>query len=59
LDQAIEILSRIRSEAQKQLGDGNVIEPSGDITLTATAFNTSGSGNINFYFLNFQDNSIE
>ena len=36
-------------------GDGNIVSPEGDITLTATAFNTTGSGNINFYF--FKDNN--
>jgi hypothetical protein len=37
-------------------GDGNIVSPEGDITLTATAFNTTGSGNINFYF--FKDNNF-
>lgn len=37
-------------------GDGNIVEPAGDITLTATAFNTTGSGNINFYF--YKDNNF-
>jgi hypothetical protein len=37
-------------------GDGNIVSPEGDITLTATAFNTTGSGNINFYF--FKDDSF-
>lgn len=37
-------------------GNGNLSAPSGDITLTATAFNTTGSGNINFYF--FKDDSL-
>jgi hypothetical protein len=39
-------------------GDGNIVSPSGDITLTATAFNTTGSGNINFYFFK-DDNFID
>ena len=37
-------------------GDGNIVSPEGDITLTATAFNTTGSGNINFYF--YKDNNF-
>jgi hypothetical protein len=34
-------------------GDGNIVEPSGDITLTATSFNTTGSN----YFFFYKDNS--